>query len=218
MVDLRSQRAQLLVDQAVLLVQLVIEGIEGLAQPLGLGKHCLARFGRGGIVGGGLQCGEEALHGRADAGGGVGQQAVELLDLATECAQLAVLAGGVAQLAGEEVTGQAAHVDDLAARAHVAGTAELRDLGLLDGILAAVARRLDVGDVVPGDGQPGLAGAEAGQAYRVGRTWVSSSLLNPEAACRRRRRPGRSASVWRSAPPCGRTADRWRSRRAAVPA
>ncbi|MGA4815628.1 hypothetical protein ACPA9J_12480 [Pseudomonas aeruginosa] len=53
-----------------------------------------------------------------DAGGGVGQQAVEPLDLATECAQLAVLAGGVAQLAGEEVTGQAAHVDDLAARAH----------------------------------------------------------------------------------------------------
>ncbi len=165
-VHLRGQGTQLLVDQAVLLVQLVVEGIEGLAQALRLGQHRLARLGRGRVLRSGLQGGKETLHRRADPGGVIRQQRVELVDLAQESVQLAVLAGGVAQLAGEEVAGQAAHVDDLAARAHVAGTAELRDPGLLDGILAAVARRLDVGDVVPGDSQPGLAGAEAGQAYR----------------------------------------------------
>ncbi|MNZ30506.1 hypothetical protein D3C78_477780 [compost metagenome] len=161
-VDLAGQGAELLIDQAVLLVQLVVQGIERLRQPLRLGQQRFAALGGGRVGGRGLQCGEELLQRRADTGGGVGKQRIELLDLSLEGIQLVALTGRRAYLGGEEVAGQPAHVGHLGAGADIAIAGELRNGGFLHCLLPRITRGVDVGDVVAGGGQRGLGGAQAG--------------------------------------------------------
>ena len=162
-IDLVGQRRQLIVDLAVLLVDLVVQGVERLGHALGLGQHGLPRRDRRRILGGGLQGGKELLHGRGDTRRAVGQQAVELGDLALEGLQFAVLAVGRTYLAGEEITGEATHVHRLGAGTDITRAIELGDVGLLNGLLPRIAGRVDVGDVVAGGGQGVLGSAQARQ-------------------------------------------------------
>ncbi len=163
-IDLVGDGGHLLVGEIVLLGEPVVDRIEAPRQTFGLGQHQLARRNVCRVFSRRLQGGEELLQRGRDAGGGASEQRVELVDLALVRLDVAVQRCAAAQLAGQELAVGAPHVDQRCARTDVTGTAELRRTGRLGRILTAVARRVDVGDVVAGDGQLGLAGGQAGQA------------------------------------------------------
>ncbi|MDT4858716.1 hypothetical protein FQZ97_931970 [compost metagenome] len=163
-VDLLADALHLAVDEAVLLAEAVVQGVEAPRQAVGVGQHQLPRRGIGGVFGGGLERGEELLQRRADARGGAGQQRIQLVDLAAVGRHVTVQRGGVAQLRGEEFAVGAPHFGERRAGTDVARAAELGEARSLGGVLAAEPRRVDVGDVVAGDGQLGLADGKPGQS------------------------------------------------------
>ncbi len=163
-VDLVGDRGHLLVGEAVLLGKPVVHGVEAPRQPLGFRQHQLARGNVGRVLGRSLQRREEALQRRRDTGRAAGQQRVELVDLALVGRDVAVQGGAAAHLVGEEFAIGPANVHQGRAGADITGAAELRRRGGLAGILPAETRRVDVGDVVAGNRQLGLAGAQAREA------------------------------------------------------
>ncbi len=163
-IDLVGHCGHLLVGEIVLLGEPVIDRVEAPGQAFCLRQDQLACRDVRRIFGSRLQGREELLQRGRDTGGGAGQQRIELIDLALVRLNVAIQRCAAAQLAGQEFAVGATHVDQRRARTDIAGAAELRRAGSLGCVLPAIARRVDVGDVVAGDGQLGLAGGQAGKA------------------------------------------------------
>ncbi|MNF68375.1 hypothetical protein D3C84_502300 [compost metagenome] len=163
-IDLVADGHHLLVDELVLLADPVGNRIEAPGQAFRLGQHQLPRRNVGRVFGGRLQGREELLHRGRDAGGGAGQQRIELFDLAPVGFHVAAQRGAAAHLGAQELAVGAADIHQGGARADIAGTAELRIARGLHRVLAAKPGGVDVSDVMPGDRQRGLVRRQAGQA------------------------------------------------------
>ena len=163
-IDLVADGHHLLVDELVLFVDPVGHRIEAPGQAFRLGQHQLPRRDVGRVFGSRLQGREELLQRGRDAGGGAGQQRVELLDLASVSLDVGAEGGAAAHLSAQELAVGAADIHQGGARADIAGTAELRIARGLHRILAGKPRGVDVADVMPGDRQRRLVHRQPGQA------------------------------------------------------
>ncbi len=163
-VYLIGDSGHLLVGEIVLLGEPVIDRVETPRQTLCFSQNQLTCRDIRRVLGSSLQGRKELLQRGRDAGGSAGQQRIELIDLALVSLHIRAQRSTTPQLAGEEFAIATPNLHQRGPRAYIPGAAELRRAGSLACVLPAIARRVDVGDVVAGDGQLGLAGGQAGKA------------------------------------------------------
>lgn len=148
MVDLAGDCLHLAVDAFFLLVQLGGNRVEAIAQGLGNGQYQLARGVVAGVGRRRLQCGEEAVQGRTDTGGLIGQQLVHRTDLVQISLGVEVQRRGGLQLGVKKLVIHPAHIRQRGAGADKDPADPGHAVGRLHGLLTRVSRGLGVGNVV----------------------------------------------------------------------
>jgi hypothetical protein len=133
-----------------------VDLLEAGRQRFRRGQQGLARRDRGAVAGHVLHAGEEVLDRRRQAGGGVGQQVVDLADLGVIGIEGGARGGGRAHLLVQEIVAVALDLGDLGAGADETGAGLHRGRGRLHHALAAIAFDVGVGDVMAGRRQRGL--------------------------------------------------------------
>ncbi len=155
-VDLAHHRDELGVDPVAHFVQALVQGLETACQGLGAGQQRLARGTRVGAGGHALHGTEEFLQRRGQAGARVGEQVVDLLDLAEIRVQLGAARLGAQYLVGEVLAVGPFDGDDARALPHRPGAGHHGLLGRLDDLLAAITGGGGIDDVVARGDEPGL--------------------------------------------------------------
>ena len=148
LIDLAGDGLQLAVDAFFLFVQFGRNRVEAVAQSLGNGQDQLARGVVAGVGRRRLQRGEEAVQGRTDTGGLVGQQLVHRTDLVQVGLGIKIQRRGGLQLGIEELVIHPAYIRQRSAGADEHPTGRGHAIGGLHGLLTRVSRGLGVGNVV----------------------------------------------------------------------